>query len=211
MRVEAEHGRDQVLELLVEEVFLLPVGVGSPELARLVCGNKLVVRVLHVGHIEGRVTGIHDEQDAAKGKQVDDLSLVGLACMDLRSHEAEGAYDTAVDAGAITALNRTGETKVDNLDVIILVKQHILALEVAMSEAASMDVVNSLDELLSVVAGDAFSEWPRVGNKVEELTAWHKLTNDVGNLDLLAVLLVPHSVLVELEILEHVLVRQHVD
>jgi len=32
MRVEVEHGGDQVLELLVEEAFGFPVGVSRPEL-----------------------------------------------------------------------------------------------------------------------------------------------------------------------------------
>lgn len=122
MRVEAQHSRDQVLELLVEEVLLLAVGVRSPELARLVCRDQLVVRILHVGHVEGRVTGIHDEQNAAKGKKIDDLGLIGLACVDLGSHEAEGADDAPVDAGAIAALNRTGKAEIDDLDVVVLVE-----------------------------------------------------------------------------------------
>jgi len=89
MRVEAEHGGDQVLELLVEEVLFLASGVGGPELIGFVGRDQLVVGVLHVSHVERWVTSIHNEEDNAEGEQVDDLGLVGLACVDFGRHEAK--------------------------------------------------------------------------------------------------------------------------
>ena len=201
VRVEVEHGSDQVLELLVEEAFRAAVRVSGPELLRSVRGNQLVVRILHVGHVEGWVTSIQDEEDDTKGKEVDDLALVGLLSVDLWGHEAERANDGAVHARAISSLDWAGEAKVDNLDVIESVEQDILALEIAMGEALGVNVVDGLNELLGVVADNLLVEGARVGNIIEELATWHKLANDVGDLDKLTVLLFPGRVLVELEVL----------
>lgn len=211
MRVEAEHGGDQVLELLVEEVLFLASGVGGPELIGFVGRDQLVVGVLHVSHVERWVTSIHNEEDNAEGEQVDDLGLVGLACVDFGRHEAKRANDAAVDAGAVAALDGARKAEIDDLDVVVLVEEHILALKVAMSEATSVDVVNGLDELLGIVAGDALAEWARVGYKVKQFTTWNELTDDVCNLKLVAVLLRPNGAFIEFEVLEDVLMVEHVD
>mmetsp|Transcript_24528 Transcript_24528/g.28909 ORF Transcript_24528/g.28909 Transcript_24528/m.28909 type:complete len:390 (-) Transcript_24528:361-1530(-) len=158
VRVEAQHGGNQVLELLVEEAFGLPVGVRRPELARPVRRDQLVVRVVHVCHVEGRVARVHNEQDDAEGEQVHNLGLVGLLGVNLRSHEAERANDTTIDARAIATLHGASETEVHDLHIVELVEKNILALEIAMGETARVDVVDGLDELLGVVAADALAE-----------------------------------------------------
>lgn len=89
VRVEVKHGCHQVLELLVEEALRAAVRVSGPELLGPVGRNQLIMRILHVGHVEGRVSRVQDKQDDAKGEQIDDLALVRLLGMDLRSHEAE--------------------------------------------------------------------------------------------------------------------------
>lgn len=66
MRVEVEHRRDQILELLIEEAIWLAVGMGRPELLGPVGRDKLVVGVLQVGHIERWVSRVQNEQDNAQ-------------------------------------------------------------------------------------------------------------------------------------------------
>jgi len=61
VRVEVEHGGDQVLELLVEEAFWLAVRMCGPELLAPVRGNELVMWVLQVCHVEGRVSRVQNE------------------------------------------------------------------------------------------------------------------------------------------------------
>ena len=87
--------------------------------------------------------------------------------MDFRGHKTKRANDATVDAGAITALDWTSEAKVNNLDIIVLIEKHILALEITMRETTRVDVVDSLDELLGVVSGDTLAEGPRVCDEVE--------------------------------------------
>lgn len=66
MRVEVEHRRYQILELLIEEAIWLAVGMGRPELLGPVRCDKLVVRVLQVGHVERWVSRVQNEQDNAQ-------------------------------------------------------------------------------------------------------------------------------------------------
>ncbi len=89
--VEVEHSGHQVLELLVEEAFRLALLVQSPELLAAIRGDQLVMRIFHVSHVEGRMAGIQDEEDDTEGEQIDNLALVRLLGVNLRSHEAERA------------------------------------------------------------------------------------------------------------------------
>ena len=75
-----------------------------------------------------------------------------------------------------------------------------------MGETLGMDVVNRLDQLLGIVSDDALLEGARIRNVIEKLTPMHQLTDNVGDLNLLAIFLVPHGVLIELIVLYNVLV-----
>ena len=77
-----------------------------------------------------------------------------------------------------------------------------------MGKATGMDVMDGLDELFGVIAHDAFIEGARVSNIVEELATVDKLADDVCDLHLLSVLLVPDGILIELEVLDDVTVVQ---
>ena len=206
VRVEVEHGGDQILELLVEEAFGLAVRMGGPELLASVRGNQLVVRVLQVCHVEGRVSRVQDEQYDTESEQIYDLTLVWLFGVDLRCHESKRADNAPVHSVASSALDWASEAEVDDLDVVELVEQDILAFEITMGETLGVDVVDGLDQLLGVVAHDALLERARVRHVVEELATVDQLADDVGDGDLISILLVPDGVLVELEVLDDVLV-----
>jgi len=75
-------------------------------------------------------------------------------------------------------------------------------------KATGMDVMDGLNELLGVVAHDTLVEGSRVCHIVEELATVDKLADDVCDLNLLSVLLVPDGILIELEILHDVTVVQ---
>ena len=77
-----------------------------------------------------------------------------------------------------------------------------------MGETTSMNVMDGLNELLGVVAHDAFIEGSRISNIVEELATVDKLADDVGDLNLLTGLLMPDGTFIELEILHDVTVVQ---
>ena len=60
-----------------------------------------------------------------------------------------------------------------------------------MGEALGVDVVQSLQHLLEVVAADALAERARIGHVVEELTSQDWLLRNVRHWDLVATLFVP--------------------
>ena len=134
VRVELKHASDQIFEVLRVEALGLASGVAVslPEKIAPVGSEKLVVVVLFVGHLEGRVTRVEDEEDDAEGEQVDDLTLVGLLLKDFRSHVAWGSNHGAIEATTVTALEGAGEAEIDNFDVIHFVEKDVLRLEVAM-------------------------------------------------------------------------------
>lgn len=180
-------------------------------MAGAVCGDQLVVGVLHVGHVEGWVASVHDEEDDAEGEEVDHLGLVGLLGVDLGRHEAQRAHDAPVDARPVAPLHGAREPEVHNLHVVELIKEDVLAFKVAMSETTRVDVVDRLDELLCVVAADFLTERARVRYVVKKLTARDQLADNVGYLDLLTVLFGPNRALVKLEVLKNMFVVKHVD
>jgi hypothetical protein len=68
--------------------------------------------------------------------------------------------------------------------------------------------MDGLNELLGVVAHDAFIEGSRVCHIVEELATVDKLADNICDLDFLSGLLMPDGILIELEILHDVTVVQ---
>lgn len=204
--VELEHASDQVLEFLGVEAFglALRVGVSLPEEVGSVRGEQLVVVVLLVGHAEGWVSRIEDEENDAKGKQVNDLTLVWLLGQNLRSHVAWRADLRSVGAGAVATFKWASEAEVDDLNVIHLVEEDIFRFQVSVREALRVDVVDALQDLLEEILADFLREGARVRDVVEELTASDHLLSNVGDLDLLSVLLIHGRVLLELEILDNV-------
>jgi len=59
--VELEHASDKILKLVGKESSWLAVGVSFPEKIRSICGEKFVVHVITVGHLEWWMLGQHDE------------------------------------------------------------------------------------------------------------------------------------------------------
>lgn len=80
-----------------------------------------------------------------------------------------------------------------------------------MSKTAGVDVVHSLDELLGVVTDDLLVEWTRVSHVVKKLSTMNQLANNVSDLDLFTIFLVPDGVLVEFKIFDNVLVVESLD
>ena len=207
VRVELKHASEKILELLRVEALRLALGVGVslPEEVGSVGGEKLVVVVLLVGHGEGWVTGVKDEEDDTKGEKIDNLSLVWLSGENLWGHVTWGTNDRSVSSGAIATLKRASEAEIDDLNVIHLVEKDVLWLEISVGEALGVDVVNTLKHLLEEVLADLLAEGARVGDVVEELTASDHLLSDVGYLNLLSTRLGHSGAFLKFEVLDHVL------
>ena len=106
-----------------------------PKEVRPVSSQELIVAIVLAGLRKGWVARTHGEEDDTKGEQVDDLALVWLLHEDFGGHISRRADLRAIDARAIAALERACEAEVDNLDIVVFVKEDILWLEVTMRES----------------------------------------------------------------------------
>ena len=107
---------------------------------------------------------------------------------------------------AVTSLERAGESEVDNLDVVVRVEKDVLRLQIAMSQAHGVQIVDGQEHLLEVVLADVFGESSGVRDIVEELTTWDHLLSDVCNLNSHAAGLVHSGALAKGMVLDDVLV-----
>jgi len=208
VRVELEHAGKKILELFRVETFrfALRVGVSLPEEVGSVSGEELVVVIFLVGHGEGWVTRVQDEENDSEGEEIDDLTLIWLSGKNFRSHVTWGTNNRSVSTRAITALKWASEAEIDNFNVIHLIKEDVLRLKISMRESFGVDVVNTLKHLLEEVLADLFAEGAGVGDVIEELTARDHLLGDVGYLYLLSTILDHSSAFLEFEVFDDMLV-----
>lgn len=110
----------QVDEVLCEAT-LLEFRVHFPESFGLILVERTVVGVIRLGHLEGRVSSVQDEQDYAQSKQVGLLTRVWLACVQLRAHVAFSAQLCLEQSLPVAASNGGSEPKIGDLYIIIFV------------------------------------------------------------------------------------------
>ena len=97
--------------------------------------------------------GNHDEKDDAEGEQVDLLTIIRLACMDLRRHVVVRAEFGVQHARSVSAFHGAGKAEVRNLEVVVLIQEKILRLQVSVRNTLFMAVFKAVDRLLEVVVG----------------------------------------------------------
>jgi len=113
---------------------------------------------LIVGHAERRVTRIKDKENNSEGKQVNDLSLVGLFRKNFRSHVAGGAHLGMIIATSVTAFKGASEAEINDFDIKVFVQKNILWFEIAMRKAFGVDVVHTLQHLIKEVLANRLRE-----------------------------------------------------
>lgn len=123
-----------------------------PELAWLVDHEQLIVRVCKLGRVKRLVPCDEEEQNDSGGEHIHLLPRITLTEMDLWSHEAQGALDRRVLARAIVTRSGPRETEIRNFKCVLVVKEQVLGLEVAMHDALSVAVLQALQQLTEEVS-----------------------------------------------------------
>ena len=199
--VQLQQADDQVLEILGEVVCTagLVLGVSAPKGCRLALGDGSVEWILvGLGCVEWWRLRNHNEQDDAECEQVDGGSNVGLALVDLRCHVVLRSEPGVQEARAVSAFHRTGEAEVRNLQIKVVVEQKILRLQISVSDAIRVAVVEALKRLLEVVTGDGLGEGSRRSDEVEDLALLGNAQHNVVDLTLALGLLVKVSTRLDL-------------
>ena len=126
--VKLEHACDQILELIGEKSSRFTVGMCFPEKIRSICGKKLVVHVITVGHLERWVLSQHDEEDNSASEQVNYLSLVWLLVKNLWCHVSWSTNHRPTETCSVSSFKWACESKIDKFHVEILIEKNILGL-----------------------------------------------------------------------------------
>jgi len=122
-----EHHANQVFELWREVSMLFALFVSCPVLVDSVNGKEFINFVISLSSfIERHCTTAHDKKNATESKKIDSVSLVSLSVQDFWCHVSKSTSEGSLETGAISAFERSSETKVDHFAVEVMVKNNIL-------------------------------------------------------------------------------------
>lgn len=125
---------------------------------------------------------MHHEENDSKGVDVDGLATILLSVENLWCHVGESSDTTFEPCSAISTLNWEEESKIGDLDIIIVgSKQDILWLQITMAQTLQMHLAQSHQQLLEEVSGDLFAEATMVHEGLKKLSTSNVLHQDVGN------------------------------
>ena len=92
---------------------------------------------------------MHHEENDSKGVDVDRLATILLSVENLWCHVGESSDTTFEPCSAISTLNWEEESKIGDLDIIIVSsKQDILWLQITMAQTLQMHLAQSHQQLL---------------------------------------------------------------
>lgn len=97
---------------------------------------------------------------------------------------------------SILAYNWGCEPKVSNLQIEVLVIQHILRLQISVCDTFLMNIVKSFYDLFEIKSGDSLVESSSCCDIVEQLSTGGKLKNNVNHALLASIALFNNSILV---------------
>lgn len=181
-RVECSHLFEKIFEFIGVNVAPLGLFMGFPKNVGSFRCKQFVVRVIFVARPERWSLCEHHENDDAAREQIDALSLVRHAQVDLWSHIVVGAHLSCQQTRAIATLNRSGKPKVRYLELVATIQQKILWLQVTMRDSILVHVLERGQQLLGVQASDWLRELPPESNEVEKLSTICKLEHNVLHL-----------------------------
>ena len=127
-----------------------------PELLFVALLDQLEKRVAVGARLaERELRGDHREEKDANGEEVcRRASVAVIALDDLRCHVPLSSDNALLQSVAVLARDWASKAEVSDLEVEVGVEQQILGLQVAMSDALKVAVVETLEQLLDVVARD---------------------------------------------------------
>jgi len=132
--------------------------VSLPEEIGAVGANEPVEGIVRLSTRERWVLSHHNEQDYSTCEKIHRCTNIGSASMDFGCHVALSAELGLASARTILSSDRRCEAEVSNLKVELVVEQHVLGLQVSVSDASLMDVVEAVKKLPEVEAGGLLIE-----------------------------------------------------
>lgn len=152
--VVRQHPLDKVLEGVGEMPLGEPAGVPQPELLELFLVESFVVLVGQlVGFLKRRHASIQQKEDDARSEVIHALTLV-VFVVDFRGHVGLCPAFGMKHPSAQTST----EPKIDNPQIKLLIEKDILWLDIAMRDALSMHIGDSIQEKSKIRPRRSFRE-----------------------------------------------------
>lgn len=148
IRCELKHICNKIFKICRKEICWLIARVLIPEQICAISNEQLVVGVVNVGLFEWGVPRIQNEEDDTECEEVSLVALVSFLANEFGTHVGDCAECGFEVTAACAALEWGSETEVSDLEVVFMVKHHILWLQVTVSEAFRVCMVYSLEHLL---------------------------------------------------------------
>jgi hypothetical protein len=149
--IEQSHLLEQMLEVIRVKTLWLELAVLFPKHFEITACQGHIEGVLWSGGVERRMLAVNDKQNDTHGKDIDLLALVSPAKVYFWSHVPVGAKRRLEVSGAITAVDRGGKPKVNDLERVVQVEHDVFGLEVPMGNPLLMAVVNAFHHLPEIV------------------------------------------------------------
>ena len=101
--------------------------------------------------------------------------------MDFWGHIALSTKLSLAEAWSIATLDRGSETKVSNFEIEFFVVKQIFGLQISMSNAVAVDIIQTINKLSEIETAYPLIESSTSGNVIEELTTSSQLKSNADN------------------------------
>ena len=145
------------------------------------------MRVIQWRFHEGCPTWIEHKKDYCECEQVDGLRLILDPHLNLRCHVLIWTDMVTAVTPSICPTDWTSKPEIANFEIVMAIKQDVLALQVPVSHPGCMHEAKSVKKLLWVVATDFGWKTTFVRKIVEKFALCVQLACDIANLCLLPI------------------------
>lgn len=157
-------------QLVGEKSLSLIFLVGLPEFDLLSSAKTSVISAsLLVSLAEGGMSSESNEENDSSSKQVNFDSVIRLLEDNFGCHISLSSENGSHFSRSVSSIQGSGEPKIGDLQVHILVEQEILWLEISMGDLLLVEVVQTFQQLEEVSSGNFVGESTDF-NKVKQLT-----------------------------------------
>lgn len=168
--VRSKQSGQQVNQLVGEKSLSLIFLVGLPEFDLLSSAKTSVISAsLLVSLAEGGMSSESNEENDSSSKQVNFDSVIRLLEDNFGCHISLSSENGSHFSRSVSSIQGSGEPKIGDLQVHILVEQEILWLEISMGDLLLVEVVQTFQQLEEVSSGNFVGESTDF-NKVKQLT-----------------------------------------
>jgi len=154
----------------------------SPEICLIIRRNLIVVNIfLPVCSSERRILCHHYEQNNAKCKNIDTLTVIGPLFVDFWSHVVLGSQVISMQTITFVSLEGSGKSKIGNFDVEIGAEENVIRFQVSVGDASLVNVVYTFNHLPEEVSSQSLLKSSGLNQVVAHFTSSSQLQNHVDD------------------------------